>query len=188
MFIAPLREKATRLVSDEAPTKCADQYSMQDQAIHDGRMVMNTNTSQSLSLIFDHWQDEDRSMDATLREVRDWMKEVEQLGIPHFGEIAIRLRPLRERLVIHFEREDEMIAQLAASLLEPSVDFDQLRSESANDHEMLLAQLDDFSARLNETDPPFASWQAAMSEVESFIARLERHEAMESNAIEKFLP
>lgn len=73
------------------------------------------------------------------------MKEVEQLGIPHFGETVTRLCPLRERLALHFEREDEMIAALAASLPDPSAEFDALRSSAAHDHELLLTQIDDLT-------------------------------------------
>lgn len=141
----------------------------------------------SLPEVFDHWRTEDRELEAYIGKVRDWMKEIEQLGIPHFGETATQLRPLRERLVLHFEREDQMISHLAASLSEPSSEFDDLRCRAAHDHEGLLARLDELSARLSETDPPFPSWQAAMNEVAEFVDRLEKHEAMEAATIEKFL-
>ena len=148
---------------------------------------MSLNISEPLSKIFDTWLSEDRQMHESLREIRDWMKQVEQLGIPHFGETANRLLPLRERLQKHFQQEDEMITRLAESLAEPSADFDHLRSQSLNDHHLLGAHLDDLVDRLSETDPPFSSWQAAMKQVQGFIDRMEQHELTETRAIEALL-
>ena len=148
---------------------------------------MSKATNQTVVSVFECWRTEDRELEASVCDLREWMKEVEQLGIPHFGETATRLSPLRGRLVLHFQREDEMISQLAASLPEPSSEFDNLRNGAAYDHDSLLARLDDLSERLKETDPKFPSWQAAMAEVKSFVDRLEEHEAMEVMNIESCL-
>ncbi|QDV40361.1 hypothetical protein Enr13x_01670 [Stieleria neptunia] len=148
---------------------------------------MSLNISEPLSQTFEDWLSEDRKMNESLRELRDWMKQIEQLGVPHFGETADRLQPLRDGLVKHFDHEDEMIASIGKSLPEPSADFDHLRSDSCNGHDLLRAHLDDLSARLRETDPPFSSWQAAMQEVEGFIDRLEQHELTETRAIQALL-
>ena len=142
---------------------------------------------QSLADVFDRWRIEDRELAEYVKQVRDWMTEVEQLGIPHFGETATRLRPLRDRLVQHFQREEEMISNLAAALPEPSTEFDLLRTNAAHDHELLLVRLDDLSARLSETDPQFESWQVAMNEVATLVHQLQEHERMEANTIEQFL-
>ena len=142
----------------------------------------------SLTEIFKNWRAEDSELEACLDEVRDWMGEVSQLGIPHFGETATRLRPLRERLVRHFEREDAMIAQLAQSYPPPSTEIDAVRSQSAYDHHLLLGRLDDLMQRLNETEPPLNSWKAAMDEVELFVVALEEHEEQESESIKILMP
>ena len=73
---------------------------------------MTTEKKKSLPTIYQTWRTEDRDLEACIDQVRDWMHQVAQLGVPHFGETATRLRPLRERLVTHFEREDQMVAQL----------------------------------------------------------------------------
>ena len=142
----------------------------------------------SLTEIFKNWRAEDCELEACLDEVRDWMREVSQFGIPHFGETATRLRPLRERLVRHFEREDSMIAQLAKSYPPPSPEIDAVRSQSAHDHNLLLSRLDDLMQRLNETEPPITSWQAAMDEIELFVDALELHEEQESESIKNLMP
>jgi hypothetical protein len=135
------------------------------------------------SSLFQTWQMERRAVAACLDELRDWMNEVSQLGIPHFGETATRLRPLRQRLIHHFAVEDEMIEKFAArrGTTRPGTDGPHLCS--SREHEQLLQRLDDMLSRLAQPDPPFASWQAAMNEVEQFVDLLEEHESRESERI-----
>ena len=47
---------------------------------------MNTKGISELSHIFEDWRSEDRKLSSCIDEIRDWMSEVNQLGIPHFGE------------------------------------------------------------------------------------------------------
>jgi hypothetical protein len=42
--------------------------------------------------------------------------------------------------------------------------------------------------RLNETVPPFGSWQAAIDEAEMFFDVLEQHEDQESESFEMLMP
>jgi hemerythrin-like domain-containing protein len=149
---------------------------------------MVTEANPLLSKIFETWQAEDRELEACLDEVRDWMREVSQLGIPHFGETATRLRPFHDRLVLHFDREDKMIGQLAQHYPSSSPEVSAVRTQSDHDHKHLLVRLDDLMARLNQTEPPFASWQAAMEEVELFVDVLEQHEERESESIKILMP
>ena len=149
---------------------------------------MGTEAHPSLSEIFKNWRAEDRDLESRLDEVRDWMREVSQLGIPHFGETATRLRPLREALVRHFQREDAMIAQLARSYPSPSPEINAVRSQSAYDHDLLLSRLDDLTQRLDEPEPPFTSWQLAMDEIELFVVALEQHEEQEAESIKFLMP
>ena len=148
---------------------------------------MKRNQYNSLADVIAQWRAEDRDLAVCVGEVRKWMKEVEQLGIPHFGEMADRLQPLRDRLVLHFDREDQMISELAVALPDPSAEFDLLRSSADHDHHLILSRLDDFSARLAEVDPPFKSWQTAMHEFMTLVDQLEQHESTESGNIEAFL-
>ena len=143
---------------------------------------------QSLTEIYRNWQEEDRSLENDIDQVRDWMGEVNQLGIPHFGETATRLGPLRRRLVEHFEHEDAMIAELAKSYLPTSPEMNGVREQASRDHQQLLARLDDLIQRLSQSEPPFESWQAATDEVELFVEQLEQHEDHETDMIELLMP
>lgn len=149
---------------------------------------MNTNAKHPLTDFFQTWQTEDRALEVAVDEIRDWMHEVNQLGIPHFGETATRLAPLRNRLVNHFHREDEMIAGLAEQYPSTSPEIEAVRRQSGRDHHRLLCRLDDLIDRLAQIDPPFDSWQAAMDELEMFVDLLEQHEERESESIETLMP
>ena len=52
----------------------------------------------------------------------------------------------------------------------------------------MLVRLDDLIERLNQSDPPFDSWQAATEEVEVFVEQLEQHEDHETDMIELLMP
>jgi hypothetical protein len=149
---------------------------------------MNTNAKHPLAEFYQTWKAEDRALEAGIDEIRDWMHEVNQLGIPHFGETATRLGPLRDRLVAHFQREDEMISQLAELYPSSSPEIEAVRRQSSRDHHQLLVRLDDLTSRLGQIEPPFASWQAAIDELESFVDLLEQHEEQESESIEMLMP
>ena len=149
---------------------------------------MDSKADQPLALFYENWRAEDRQLEVGIDGVRDWMQEVNQLGIPHFGETATRLLPLRRRLVTHFEREDRMIAQLAELYPSSSPEVQAVRRQSSHDHHQLLARLDDLIQRLGQTEPPFDSWQAAMDELESFVDLLEQHEEQEADSIGMLMP
>lgn len=144
-------------------------------------MTTSENGKQSVADIFSRWKTEDRQLSALIRDLRQWMREVAQLGIPHFGETATRLRPLRESLVQHFANEDEMIDQLTSQM--SSAQFSDLHGRSSSGHQDLLDELDSLISRLNDLEPPFDSWQTAMSEVSEFFDDLEQHEKQESESV-----
>ncbi len=147
-----------------------------------------TKDNRRLAEIYRDWQSEDRELETSIDELRRWMYEVSQLGDPHFGETATRLEPLRQRLVQHFAREDEMIAEIASSHLTSTQKARAMNNQSLRDRGRLFAQLDDLTDRLNQLDPPFVSWQRATEEVEAFVAVLEEHERREAENMEELIP
>jgi hypothetical protein len=120
-------------------------------------------------------------------EVRAWMREVGQLGVPHFGETATKLGQVRGRLVQHFEREDAIVDELAEQYSPSSPEIPAIRRQSSRDHGELLGRLDELCERLRAPDPPFESWQSAMREVDLFVVALERHEEQESESVETLM-
>lgn len=135
--------------------------------------------------VFSRWKTEDRQLFTLIGELRHWMSEVAQLGIPHFGETATRLRPLRETLVQHFANEDEMIDQLTSQMSSAQItdQITDLYGRSSPGHQQLRDKLDGLIDRLNDLEPPFDSWQSAMAEVGEFFDDLEQHEKQESESV-----
>lgn len=149
---------------------------------------MNAKRASELGHLFGDWRAEDRKLSTCIEQIRDWMSEVNQMGIPHFGETASRLKPLRESLIVHFEREDEMLAKLAELYPSSSPEVSAFKRQTRVDHRTLLSRLDDLHSRLKETDPPFESWTAAMDEVDVFFEAMDQHERSESDRVRMLLP
>ena len=149
---------------------------------------MNTKQTTELCQIFENWRTDDRDLSRSLEGIRDWMSEVNQLGIPHFGETASKLQPLRESLSTHFQREDTMLEKLAEFYPSTSPEVKAFRRQTSLDHQSLLSRLDDLHSRLKEIDPPFESWTAAMDEVDVFFDAMEQHELQESDRISMLMP
>ncbi len=143
---------------------------------------MNTKSHKTPYDLFALWQTEDQEMESCIGDLRSWMMEVNQLGIPHFGEAAVRLLTLRNRLLQHFDRENEIIESLANHFADSEPSMKELRSDSARDHLQIMERLDELMERLNELEPPFESWSTAMNEIEAFIDRLHQHESDESGS------
>jgi hypothetical protein len=127
---------------------------------------------------------EEGELHLQIDEVRAWMREVGQLGVPHFGETATKLGQVRGRLVEHFEREDAIVDELALHYSPSSPEIAALRRLSSRDQVELLGRLDELCERLRAPEPPFESWQSAMREVDHFATALERHEDQKSESIE----
>ena len=81
-----------------------------------------------------------------------------------------------------------MTAELAQIYSDTSPELTAIRQQSARDHSQLLARLNNLGDRLNELEPPFESWQAAIQEVQIFANVLERHELEESARVEMLMP
>ena len=123
-------------------------------------------------------------MKASIDDLNMWMSEVNQLGIPHFGEAGSRLQNLRYRMLQHFKREDLIVENLAAQFESESqasalAVVAELHQRATSDHETLLIRLDDLIERLNHLEPPFQSWLEAMQEIELFTLQLQEHEDYE---------
>ena len=148
---------------------------------------MNTKSQKSPTELFNEWQAEDREMDSCISDLRAWMNEVNQLGIPHFGEAADRLTSLRVRMLEHFEREDQIVERLAGHFADSDPSLKTLQEASLRDHQRILQRLDALMERLSQLEPPFESWVAAMGEIEGFVGGLHQHEREESDSFSAVL-
>ena len=138
--------------------------------------------------LLERWEGEDRELESCLDQLRDWMHEVSLLGIPRFGEMATRLQPVREQLIQHFHSENELVDELAELYPAGSPEIAAIRRQADRDHEALLSRLDGLTARMNELEPSFDSWQDCMEQIELWVGALEQHEDQESDCVRMMIP
>lgn len=148
---------------------------------------MKSNPTSTTSSLIDRWKDEHRKLDQFVDAITNWMHEVSSLGIPHFGEAGSRLTQLRERLVKHFQVEDQIAVELCEA--RPTCPERQAaKRQASRDHGQLLDRVDDLIERLSQLEPPFDSWQQAVYEIGLFIDALEQHEEQESENLQWLSP
>ena len=123
---------------------------------------------------------EHRELMREIADLRRWWKELDEFGLPKYGEMGTRLKELRDHLRAHFE-EEEADGYLAAALAAAprfTHDAEYLRAQ----HRQFLDTLDRFTADLQATEPHCCNWEDARRRLEEFLTQLREHEAAE-NAI-----
>ncbi|GAA5510881.1 hemerythrin domain-containing protein [Novipirellula caenicola] len=144
---------------------------------------MKPESKHSVSVLFGHWKQEHSSLQQELDAFRDWTSHVAEQQTPEFIESANRLREIRDRLVDHFVREDQIGRELRSHYPKGSIEVEASYRQACQDHEELLSELDDLADRLDQVEPPFESWPDAVHEVTLFIDRFEEHEECEAEHI-----
>jgi hypothetical protein len=117
-----------------------------------------------------------------LAALRKWWMELDQFGMPKFGEMGSQLENLRDILAEHFSTEEKggYLAPALAVAPHLSRQVNELQSQ----HGQLLESLNGFINRLQMSEPPFESWQAAYCELETILADLRRHEREENKTVQ----
>lgn len=126
----------------------------------------------------DEAMDEHRRLMLHIADVCDWLDEVEQLGMPRFGELGNRLQPLRDDLIAHFAQEER-----DGYLAVPLAKVPRFRGEAeelCRQHSDFLRDLESLSEHLRETESPFRTWQDARRKFEQLVAALRQHEQREA--------
>ncbi len=141
-------------------------------------MTKNANSSQSLTRLLE----EHRELMGRITELRKWWSELDQFGLPKFGEMGTRVEELRDILAEHFaeEEKDGYLAQALAV----APQYTQKAEELQKQHGQMLETLGDFSDRLELSQPPFESWQKARDEFEGIVAGLRQHERAENEIVQ----
>ena len=141
-------------------------------------MTKNANSSPSLTRLLE----EHRELMGRISEIRKWWAELDQFGLPKFGEMGTRVEELKHILVEHFleEEKDGYLAEALAVAPQYAGQAEELQKQ----HGEMLETLNDFSQRLEMSEPPFDSWQKARDEFEEIIASLRRHERAENEIVQ----
>jgi hypothetical protein len=117
-----------------------------------------------------------------IAEIRNWWSELDQFGLPKFGEMGMRVEELRDLLAEHFA-EEEKGGELASALA-VAPHFSRRAHELEAQHGQILERLNDFINRLTMSEPPFSSWQGACEEFEAIVAELRQHERAEHEIVQ----
>jgi len=113
---------------------------------------------------------------------RRWIYELCQLGMPRFGELALRLREMRTALASHFHDEEVFSTRQLESGV-PAV----LNNNLVKTHQDLLSRLDTMITRLQADPMEFPGWHAAVDEVEKLVTDICNHEDLEMDELRKSL-
>ena len=134
---------------------------------------MADGTKKNAAAMLDQEHDE---LNVMISDLRSWLADIAELGVPHFGELSTRLRPLHEKLCEHFDHEEEH------GLLSEAGDTPELSTaacELLKQHEQLRTELRDLINLLRDSETPFVSWQIACETFEGLCEVLAQHELAE---------
>lgn len=131
-----------------------------------------------LTLISGPLKEAHEALQRSIQDLRQWWRELEQLGKPRFGEMGTRVHALRELLSEHFRLEEE------GGYLKEPLNAAPHRAPQAQalraDHTAILADLERLARQLEAAPCELDCWTAAWHELAAVLARLERHEHEEN--------
>lgn len=113
------------------------------------------------------------------REIDDWRRwwtEVKEYGIPHFGEMGIRIAQIRDQLARHFRHEEQ--SDPFAHLTDPK--DRQTAQRLMAEHGRLLADLNSLIDLMETCGCDQMCWGDARLAFEQFLSQLEGHEQEEN--------
>ncbi|WP_145218763.1 hemerythrin domain-containing protein [Gimesia alba] len=142
-------------------------------------MNKNTNSHEHLQYLLD----EHEQILTHMKELNDWWTELDERGLPKFGEMGTRVERFRELLAKHFEDEEQ--EGYFKPVLDETPGFCIMVPDFKEKHTAILCQIDDFISRLKHPEPPFENWNAALQEFETLLADLREHENHEIQLVQE---
>ncbi len=120
-----------------------------------------------------------------IEEIINWWAQLEEKGLPKYGEMGMHIHELRDMLATHYEEEEEKgyFEQIKENY--PEIDFKD--RDFVKEHSHLLMQLNIFAEKLSLPEPAFKNWNEAMEEFEAFLKQFNNHERAETRIINKVL-
>ncbi len=119
-----------------------------------------------------------------IKEIIDWWSQLEEKGLPKYGEMAMYVNELRDLLATHYsEEENEYFVLIKKEF--PEIDLEIRKMEI--EHEKLLLKLDQFIAKLNLPGSGFQSWNEVMTDFQEFLKPFNEHEILETRIIQEAL-
>lgn len=118
----------------------------------------------------------------SLTELRQWMRDTEEFGVPHLGEFGFRIQCYRNRLATEFRNEEtrHRIKGDFAKHAECQQELNQLTAQ----HGLFLDELESLAVKLQRDRPPFETWNEATRQFAKIQLEIDRHKGRERQLIE----
>lgn len=148
----------------------------------------DNNAIRSIHELFSEWEQEDQRIEKQLGEIRDWMNQASELGVPCFGDTGEQLKAFRQVLITHFEQEDDLCDRLSQFYPSPCPELDAMGRQARGDHSNLIGRINQLVENLDAIEPSFDSFQCAIDQVDLLMVAIEQHEEYESDSVRALLP
>ncbi|QDV20556.1 hypothetical protein Pan153_52320 [Gimesia panareensis] len=130
-------------------------------------------------------KDEHTRLDREIAGWREWWAQLCEIGSPHFGEMGDRITQLRDHLSSHFHHEEnEADLPLVRQLSKDKVYH---VAELKDEHNQLMAELQNIIDRLQGQGPEYKYWGEAKQDLDTFLERLDHHEMAEEEILDELL-
>lgn len=139
-------------------------------------MLNNPRSSTSVQL-----QNEQAAVHQQIQDWKQWWMELKEYGIPHFGEMSLRLKKIRDILAAHFRHEEdaECFPRIKRISSADAIQIENLIQE----HTTLLNELDGLVEKLADCGCDDLCWGEAGAMFEKYLERLDAHEERENQLI-----
>ncbi|WP_417383358.1 hemerythrin domain-containing protein [Gimesia sp.] len=138
----------------------------------------------SVKVTHEHLQyllDEHEEILSHIRDLNQWWTELDEHGMPKYGEMGTRMEGLRDLLAKHFNDEEQ--EGYFKPLMDEEPGFCIMVPDFKERHKEFLTRLDDFSVRLKQSKPPFQNWNEALQELKSLLGDLRTNEKREIDRV-----
>ena len=152
---------------------------MKQQGKMDRPVESMINTHEHLQYLLD----EHEQILSHIKDLNQWWTELDEHGLPKYGEMGTRMEGLRDLLSRHFNDEEQ--EGYFKPLMDEEPGFCIMVPDFREQHNEFLTRFDDFSARLKQPVPPFQNWNEALEELKSLLAQLRTNEKREFEQVRK---
>ncbi len=136
-----------------------------------------------MASLFTKWQQEHFELSEELDAYRDRLQGMNGCGENSIFIAIEQLEQTREILVNHFVQEDLICRELREHYPTGSVEVEANYRQTCQEHEELLAELDNLVEQLGRTEAMSEPWESVIYAVGLFLDRVEQHEECEAEHI-----
>lgn len=127
--------------------------------------------------------DEHEEILAQLEKLKDWWLQLNEKGLPKFGEMGTRVDDFRDLLAKHFNDEEQ--EGYFKPVFDESPGFCIMVPDFKKKHTEILNRIDNFTTQLKKIESPLQNWNQALKEFEEILTDLRAHEDQEVRMVQE---